>query len=152
MSQHSRSLITFYEDNFVVMGVNVRALWRRSRVAEKSARWQWDAQIAFSSLTNEPPNTVSIIISHRVALSRDENFHDDVNDHKCQRKIIIIICWCNFNYGLLLMPQKQLRTMSIACRRKRKYFMSILIYCSHYIPNINNMLPAWLVVVTTHSF
>lgn len=33
--------------------------------------------------------------------------HNDVNDHKCQPKIIIIICWCNFNYGLCWCQLKQ---------------------------------------------
>mgnify|MGYP003428739984 CR=1 FL=1 len=52
----------------------------------------------------------------------------DVNDHKCQRKIIIIICWCNFNYGLCWCQLKQRHSEASS----REYFMSILIYYSHY--------------------
>lgn len=83
-----------------------------------------NAQITFSSLVIP----LSFLASISIHCQRCHQLND-VNDHKCQRKIIIIICWCNFNYGLCWCQLKQRYSKASS----REYFMSILIYCSHYL-------------------
>lgn len=87
--EHSRSLITFYEHNFVLIGVKTRCCGgKKCQMTKRCSKSPF-------LIPHQPQFPLS------PSLSRDGIYTtDNVNDHKCQRKIIIIICWCNFNYGL----------------------------------------------------